>query len=235
MSTFLEMCQNVCDEWGIAGGAAGLTSVSSTLGEYGRIVRFVREANYYVQNLHIDWNFLWYDYSETLAAGAVVFPAATAVAGVVARPRYWVRESLWLNRVSTNPIKLDYVPWDRWREMHRTGVVRTQQPGYFSVRPDNVIELDAAADKAYTASGQFYRRPFTLSANADTPVLPEEFHRIIELKAAYNYGVREDAPEIISGVMAEYDDMLEKMEAAQLPGQEANTMGFDEDSRMEIP
>lgn len=199
------------------------------------MVRFVKRANLDICNEHIDWKFLWFDYSETIAANAMEFPQASAVDGRIPLPKYWITSSLWLNRGLANPIKLEYVEWQKWRANFRSGVIQTVQPAFFTVRPDHVIELDAKCPSSYIASGEFWRRPYDLLVDADEPLIPKEYHRIIEVRAKMYYAEREDAPEIMTGSMAEHDVLMQRMEASELPDQAVNNLASAEDYPVEVP
>lgn len=225
MTNFKTLCENVIDELGVAGGSQSFPGVDSAVGEMKRIVRFVKQADINLCVRFIDWNFLWYDYSETLAAGAGVFPGASASGGKVATPNKWMTDSIWLNRGQSNAVKLSYVPWEDWRHRFRSQPIKTQQPSFFTIRPDKVLELDSYADKEYAASGEFYRNPEEMSGNTDTSLIPEQFHRLIEVRAKIMYAEREDAPEVLLGSSAEHDELMEAMEASQLTNFEPNAMG----------
>lgn len=237
MSTLSELCRNVIDELGVAGGNLSFPGVASARGEFARIVRFVKQADQYINNLHLDWRWLWYDYSATMPAGSTSFPSAPVIAGRVPLPKQWMYDTVLLNRGQADYIKLSYLPWRDFAPTYRAGLMPTAPPSQFSIRPDNVLVLNSNTDRAYTANAEFYQRPFLMVQDTDEPMCPEDWHRIIEVRAKIFYAEREDAPEIMMGALSEYDDLLQKMEASELDGWSANTMGHAQtaDILVDIP
>lgn len=213
MSTYLELCRRFVGEYGIAGGTGPSTTVSQT-GELGRVCRWIADAELYVNVLWTDWRFLWRQYSETLTIGSSTAPIHSVSTEPV---REYDIRTFYLNKDQDSYIKLDYVEWSDFNGMYNVGARSNQPPNVITMRPDRVLELDYPADAAYTLTADFYVSPTRMSADTDEPMMPEEFERIIIARAAIMYGNKEDAPEIISGAEAEYLDMLEKLEANQLP------------------
>ena len=58
-----------------------------------------------------------------------------------------------------------------------------------------------------------------LAANGDVSAIPPRFHKIIIARAKMYYAENEDAPEIMAGALAEFEDLLDKLESDQLPRQ----------------
>ena len=58
-----------------------------------------------------------------------------------------------------------------------------------------------------------------MTADADISAIPPRFHKIIIARAKMYYAENEDAPEIMAGALAEFEDLLDKLEADQLPSQ----------------
>ena len=56
--TFLELCQTVRSEVGISG--TGPTTVIGQEGQLLSIVNFTAEADFLIQGLWLDWNFLFF-------------------------------------------------------------------------------------------------------------------------------------------------------------------------------
>jgi|SRR3990167_11091827 len=208
---YLTLCRDLVAELGVAGGS-GPSSTVSQVGELGNMVRWVAEADLYVQNLWLDWKFLW-----ARASGQLLLANTDTI--TVADLETEVENGLILKSGTAAAYRPQFLAWPRFRERYDT-IVRTASstPAVWTVRPDNVIVLSelVSADTPWTL--EYYRTPARLSANGDLSAIPVRFERIILARAAIIYGVREDAPEIVTGFAAEYADTLEKMESFYLPG-----------------
>lgn len=218
--TFLELCQELVFELGIGNGS-GPNSVESQQGELKNVVRWIRDADLWICNNWKDWKFLWFEYSGILGTNELsalnrFAPAPNSPAGLLVRR--WDKESMWLEKQSASAQPLAYVEWRNFRKVYDVArnVTRTGKPTTFTIRPDNTIQLYPIPDTTYTMSGEGWRRPAPLRLNNDTPLMPSEYHRLIVCRAAIMYGNREDAPEVISGMEAEYDNLLPMLQSDQL-------------------
>ena len=90
-----------------------------------------------------------------------------------------------------------------------------------SVKPTNVLDLYPTPNVAGTVSAEYFKVPTDLAVDSDTSLIPTRFHRIIIARAKLYYAENEDAPEIMSGSLAEFEDLLDKLEADELPAQKA--------------
>lgn len=224
--TFLELCQELVQELGIAGGS-GPSTVLNQQGELRNVVRWIRQSNLWIDNLFKDWKYLWFEYSGVLGNNEQTTlnrfaPAPNSPAGLLVRK--WDRESFWIDKQSAGSQPLEYVEWRKFRALYDTGrdIPRLGKPTTFTIRPDNSIQLFPIPDQTYTLTGEGWRRPTLLTNNNDVPLMPAEFHRLPVCRAAIMYGNREDAPEIISGMEAEYIDLKEKLESDQLEAFDAD-------------
>jgi len=225
--TLQNLCIESLDEWGIGGGSSGF-DVSTTNTQHKRFLKWMIAAITYVDNLHADWRYLWVDWTgdELAAASSQLVVPTVATYGAV---NHWVRGSLWLDRETANPIRLRYQDWKTFRATFRSDTLQTADPEFYSIAPDNTVYLETKTRIAHTPSGEFYRRTAELSTDDEEPLAPFNHRRIYQVKAALNYAIREDAPEILSGEAAEYDDLLEKLELAELPGSRVDGVSENED------
>lgn len=226
------LCIETIDEYGIGGGSTGF-DVSTTEVQHKRLLNFMIAAEIYINNLHTDWRYLWVDWTgPTLAAASstITLPVV-ATEGEV---NQWLKEAMWLDRATANPFHLTHVPWKDFRDEFLADTIQTADPEFYSVAPDGTIYLDSKTKSSHTPSGEFYRRSSELSEDGDAPLIPSNHRRIIQVKAIINYAIREDAPEILSGEAAEYDDLLEKLEMAEWPGATVDGYGENEDITTEV-
>tara|TARA_S200000501_G_scaffold106634_1_gene100088 strand:+ start:1632 stop:2318 length:687 start_codon:yes stop_codon:yes gene_type:complete len=216
--TFLELCQTVRQEVGISG-----TGPSTVVGQEGQlkvIVDFVAEADYQIQALWHDWNFLWSQYSSTLSTGTRA-PATTKPTDL----GNWDMRSFYLDYTTDDSISLSTLSYVEWRADFRQGVATNDSPTYVVVQPDSSLIVDPPPDKAYTITADYWKTPTKMTANTDESVIPSQYHRIIVARAKTMWAEREEAPEILLGSSAEYQDLLDKLESQSLPGQRIRRFG----------
>jgi hypothetical protein len=85
----------------------------------------------------------------------------------------------------TDERMLPFVPWETFRRVYRRAAnsTTTGYPSVFSVSPDRKIYLWPIPDAVYTLQGVYKKSPQVLSADADTPEMPTEFHDLIWMRA----------------------------------------------------
>ena len=222
--TYLELCQGLVSELGLSGGTGPVAVTGNTVLELNNVTRWIRDAALQVDNLWLDWKYLWCQYLKT---GATVGTQTLAVP--TPTPRLWD-----LKKMRYRPQglvggwqDLQYLTRQQLADQCDPDNAIAATPWAYTILPDNTIYLAAPTDAAYDFKGEYWRRPATLAANGDIPLLPPEQHRIIQCRAAIMYGNREDAPEVISGMEAEYIDMLDKLQADQLEDFEGRRSSTD--------
>lgn len=215
---FLDLCKDFVSQYGLAGGV-GPNAVAGQTGELGNVVRWIRDADLYVSNLWLNWDFLWVSYTGTISAGDITASAPSDPPGV--RVRQWETHQFKIREPGGSSWQpLEYFPRARFETLFNPDTATAGRPQAFTVMPDGTLRFDKPADVTYDAKGSFYRVPTAMTTNTSLPMVPEEFYRIILARACIMYADREDAPELVSGGTAEYADLLEKLEAAYLPGQD---------------
>jgi hypothetical protein len=216
--TFLELCQTVRQEVGISG--TGPSTVLNQEGQLKVIVDFVAESDYQIQSLWHDWNFLWSQYSSTLSTGTR--------APAVQKPTdfsNWDMRSFFLDYTTNDSTNLTPLSYVDWRADFRQGVATNSSPTYIVVQPDDNVIVDPPPDQSYTITADYWRVPTRMSANTDVSSIPAQFHRIIVARAKTMWAEREEAPEILLASVAEYQDLLDKLESQSLPGQRNRRFG----------
>jgi len=89
------------------------------------------------------------------------------------------------------------------------------------------LDLYPTPNAATTVSAEYWRTPVVMStilagettADSNTSAIPARFHKIIIARAKMFYAENEDAPEIMVGSLSEFEDLLNQLEADQLPSQ----------------
>lgn len=212
MSDFLTLVQDLHRESGAAGIAP--TSVIDQKGEAGRLVKWIREADLYVQTLWVNWRFLWAQFTanNTTTAGVNALAAPTDL-------NYWDFKTFKIilpGETDQNP--LGVVEYDKVK----SDILDTAQdiPSRAIVMPDNSLQFEPIPDAIYTIIADYFVKPTALAANIDVSDIPPEFHQVILGRAMILYGNFENAPEIKDQGNEIYIEQLARLENSQLPNQE---------------
>jgi len=210
MSTYIQLCQDMAREVGIPG--TGPSTVTPTAEDEADVVRYIKDANTDICSMWFNWDFLWAENSATTSSGTSTISSPGDLA-------QWNIDSVVYDPTSENWQPLIYVGWKEYREDYKYGTVDTGTPEFFSVKPDNVIDVYPTPDAATTITAEYWRTPTALSSSGDTPPIPTRFQRIIICRAKIYYSEQNDAPEVLASSLSEFNDLLLKLEADQLPSQ----------------
>lgn len=213
MSTFLELVTAVHRECDVAGNPP--SSVLNQTGMYKKLVEWTADADYEIQAHWGDWNFLWSQWSESTIIGTAQHTAPVDLGA-------WDRESFYLDFDTNSFKKLRELNYRTWRSSVGPGsyVAASSKPDYFIVEPNNGIRLHPAPDAVYTLSADYWAKPTRLSANTSTSVIPVEFERAIIGLAKMKYAEDQGAGIVLANAQAEHMDWMDRLMAAELPGQE---------------
>ena len=231
MASFLTLVQELVSELGIGGANQGASVPTAVVGQTGQLwnaVNWVIKANNNINLLHTDWQYLATEYSEVLTIGSTAVAAHSGTESA----KMWDRRSFWIDRDSTRAAPLTWLDWESFRTDVLPGATPTSfsKPSIITQKRNGSLILDVPSDLAYTLTGEFYRVPTLLAADADIPEMPVEYHRLIICEAAVKYGNKEAALEVINGMEAEYAYLIEKLEGDQLIGGE-----YDMQHSQDIP
>lgn len=220
MSTYLELCQEMAREVGIPG--TGPSSITPTPVEEKDIVRYVRDADLDIQRRWFNWDFLWTEYSTTTVSGTSTLTSPSDLA-------QWNIDSVVYAPTAENWQPLTFVGWKEYREDYKYGTVDTGVPEFFSVKPTNVIDVYPTPNAATTLTAEYWATPTAMSADGSESAIPSSFHRIIISRAKIYYAEANDAVEIMQGSLSEFADLLDKLEADQLPSQRNRRFSVTQD------
>jgi len=218
MSTYLELCQDMARDVGIPG--TGPSTVESTSGlseEEISIIRYVAQADLDIQSRWFDWGFLWSEASITAISGTSTLTSSNT--GFPSALGNWKLDSLVWDKSSDDYVILEFMDWNEYRTIYKYGTVDSDVPEVYSVKPDNTLDLYPTPNAATVVSAEYWATPTALTTNTQVSVIPPRFHKIIISRAKLYYAENEDAPEIMAGSLAEFEDLLDKLEADQLPRQ----------------
>ena len=213
MSDFLTLVQDLHRESGAAGVAP--TAVTSQVGEANRLVGWIRQADYKLQNKWINWKFL----RSAFTTGNVTTPSDNTLA----KPtdlKTWDTSTFMFSfpgETDKNPL-----PWVEYDKIKTETIDETTEsvPSRVIIMPDDSLMFEPVPDAAYIIHCDYYKKPIKLAANTDISLIPEEYHDTAILgRALLYYANYEDAPEIKEQGRELYGEGETEMENHQLPNQ----------------
>lgn len=211
--TYLELCQRLRQEAGLSG--TGPASVLSQTGEMKRIVDWVASAYEDIQNLHATWRFLRTDFSfSTIASTQDYLPTSVSLSDFGS----WIKKDIRIYSSVADEDSLEYCPWEIFRQAYYFGSNRTQtgRPTVITVKPNNALALWQLPNDVYTVNGEYYKTAQSMTANADSPLIPTRFQMIIVWKGLMHYGAYAGADEKYAHGSNEYKKLLALLEYDQL-------------------
>lgn len=200
--TFLELCQAVARESGTVPNLTEPSTVSGQSGRLSRIVHWTREAYNDIQRRREDWRWLHGEFSGNTVAATRRYDGAAM--GIASRFSRWIaadengEPTISLYKTSegrANEGWLVHLPWPDFRRRFLIGSAATDtgKPAYVTVDPSDQLVLHRIPDADYTVSGEYYKAPQTLSADADEPEMPEKHHMAIVWQALVLMGTHDEA------------------------------------------
>ena len=217
MSTYLVLCQDMARDVGIPGTGPSSVTSTSLSEEENAVVRYIANADQDVQSRWFDWDFLWSEASITAISGTSTLTSSNT--GFPSALGNWKLDSLVWDKASDSYQILEYMEWNSYREMYKYGTIDSDVPEVYSIKPNNDLDLYPTPNAATVISAEYWATPTVLAADADISAIPPRFHKIIIARAKMYYAENEDAPEVMAGAVAEFEDLLDKLEADQLPSQ----------------
>ena len=197
---------------GIPGTGPSSVTASDLSEEELAVVRYIKNADLDIQRRWFNWDYLWSESTITPSVGVSTLTSPADLGN-------WKLDSIVFSKATDDYQQLDFMDWEPYRLEYKLGVIDSGTPEVFSIKPDNVIDVWPTPDSTTTISTEYYRVPTELAADSDISSIPPRFHNMIIARAKIYYGENEDAPEILSGALASFEDLLDKLESDQLPGQ----------------
>lgn len=210
--TFLELCQELVSETGIAGN--GPTSVTTQVGIFRKVVRWVQRAYTEVQFAETEWNWLWKEGQFDLVPGKRDYNPITDLG--LLDFNQWDKHSLFAFRpVPTQKWPLTFMEFQVFRSFFVFEDLTDQVLNY-TFTPDKTLRFDHKPNKVETIQFEYWRTPFKFVNNTDVPAFPEQHHDIILYKALMLYAADEEAPAIYADAERNYMMRLERLRDAEL-------------------
>ena len=206
--TFLEMCQKMIRDLGTQNT---ITTVVSQTGMNKKMVDWIADADEEVQTLWSDWDFLWSQYAVNTVADTRQSDKPSDIGE-------WDMSSFYLDYTTddyTLLVEKDYI---LWRQADRQGTQTTGTPTDFIITPSQNVYLHPIPDAVYALTADYWKVPTRMTLDASTSSIPARFQRIIIARAEIYYAQHEELASVYELATAEYNDLLKRLEASQLPG-----------------
>lgn len=212
--TFLELVQRLSSEAGISG--TGPSAVTGQTGLNLRLVNWTISAWNDIQQRRNDWLWMRGDFSFPTVAAQAEYTSTEA--GITERFRSWDLQSVKVYRSSiSDETKLDYLPYEMWRDIYLVGQRTPGRPVNVTQTPDKKLGLGHFPDAVYTITGKYRKSPQVLAADADEPEFDVEYHDSIWYRALMKYARFYAAAEIYDDAKTEYLNIMTKLENEQAP------------------
>ena len=220
----LQLVQRLWLEAGASGTSPGPSTTLNQPGESARLVTWIDAAWTDIQNAHSDWDWSRTSTSFATVASQSVYPLGTGAGTCeVAASAYgeWARNTArcYQTSVGTNSeIFLNYITYAAWRNRYQYGSTRANdvQPTEFAIAPDKSICLPPAL-AGYTCTLDYFTAPTAMTADADVPALPAQFHMAIVYRAMMSYGAYESASEVYDRGELEFGKLMRRLDEQRLP------------------
>lgn len=219
---YLQLAQSLAVECGVTGN---LSSVTGQTGMYQKLVNWTNNAWVEIQGMHDNWAWMREPFTfETVASTGDYLPATTTnteTGALMTDLRYWWKDTFRAQKKSIGVQDEQWlVEWEYqvFRNTYRFNVQVNGRPVVFAIKPNGkAVMLGQIPDDVYEISGEYQVLPSSLSANTDTPAMPEHLHMVIVYKAMQFYGLYEAAPEVLSKGNTEFSRLMNQLEREQLP------------------
>jgi hypothetical protein len=214
--TFLQMLRRLRQECGVSGSDP--SSVLSLPAEMARLANYIKAAWLDIQTMHEDWEFMKQPVSFVAQAGQQQYNSIEMQ--VQSFGNYKLDSfSIYPDGSRSQEQDLLYLDFDRFRRLYMYGSGADQQgrPMYFSLNGQKDFLLGPTPDAQYRINGLGWAMPTELQNDTDRPSCPGQFHLAIVYRAMMMYGDYEGAPEVVQHGALEFNKLIARLAANQLP------------------
>ena len=215
--TFLELVNRLKQENGVSGPA--YTTLAGISREGQRLKDWIATAWSELQGERPDWLWMKTPFSfQTIDGKQSYSPADMSL------PRFnrLQKDSCRIYRTTDGPageLFLKHTGYPEFRDFYLFGSLRIikAHPTAITVDPQKNVLLGFTPDDTYTVNGEYYPKPQILSADTDTPEMPEEYHLSIVYFAMQTYGLFESAQEQLVAGKIGGGKLLSRLRLEQTP------------------
>lgn len=226
MATFLQLVNQVRSEAGIGGGTDLTTLQSGLSAESTRVKAWVVNECKRIESQRNDWQWLRHSGVLTLTANQAQYTVAQC--GAASTPIFtaaqfanWKKDSfrVYSDAAFADEMLTVFMPWDTYRNVYQYASMRStySRPVAFSIGPDKSLWFGTGPDAAWKVVYEYYQQPTALSADADVPALPIQYHDLIVFRALRAYGVFMSAQEVVDRAQQQINEIQPQLMGDQLP------------------
>lgn len=221
MSTFLELVQDLARQSGTLAGGTTIASVAGVTGRADKLVNWIASAWTDIQNQR-DWNWMKAEYTSALAVGTKRYTyssfSLTRFRKWVTDTPFWLPVTLYDDDIGvSDEAPLTQIPYDLWRTKYDRGTQTNSRPVEYAISPANEMCFGPVPNDDYVVKGEYWKSAQVLSANADTPEMPSDLHKIIVYRAMVLMGESDESASTIQVAQNEYRRMFHNLCAVSLP------------------
>ena len=205
--TYLDLVNRARRECGVSG--ADLTTLQNNLTKEGqRFKDWVNDAWREVQMAKPDWEWmrLQFQFDTVVSQNTYSFSQTDTL-----DLADWRLDAFRCYTTATGTVDEQILPfmyYNTWRDVYQYASMRdtSGRPTVITIQPDHTLAIGPLPDQVYTITGEFYRVPTDLTADADDPSsptngLPARFHMLLVYKAMAAYALFESAAEVAARAM----------------------------------
>ena len=214
---YLSLANALVQKCGISG--VSLTTLQNQTGEAGRVAAWIDEAYLNVQLAYPNWDWMRATVSFPTVSGQGSYTPTEA--GVT--DFGWWKQDSFRRYITATGVRsetfLSNIRYDAYRDTYLFGNMRLSNgdPLVVAFGPDLSINLGLIpGDVGYTIVGEYFKQPLHLTLDADTPLIPSQYHQIIVYRAMMMYGMYEAAQEVTIEGTNLYNTMLRRLVRDQL-------------------
>jgi len=207
---FLALCQGVHREGGVSG--SGLTTTVSQAGILLKIVEWTNRAYQDIQKLHDDWDFRQSSKNFQTISGTGEYLSQVSDVNKVDTEK--VTSYLTTTGVGDER-QLWFIDFDRFHKAFLVGTQNDSTPEYFTIGNDGALIFGPVPDAAYTVTFYYTKTIDVLSGNTDIPILPSDYHEIIQWKACIYYAKYLENENLMQMFRENYRESLKAMRLTQ--------------------
>lgn len=213
---YLQLCQRLRMEVGASGSDSTVVDAS---GEWLRLCTWINQAWIEIQQERTDWNWMRGEVSFNTIAEQAEYSYGSSPISLTNFSR-WVNDSfrIYLD-TQGDEHPLQYMTYAEFRATYLISTYETtySYPSIITVSPTDSLILALPPNDIYTVSGEYFKNVTELSANTDTPSMPDQYHMLIVYRAMQDYGVSEAAPEVLQKGNARYQQMFNRLVFDETP------------------
>lgn len=193
-----------------------ISTVVGATGYEATLVGMVADAWVDIQSARRNWRFMRATEDFTTVAGQSEYTITNIFGTAVSPVGTWVRDMILFNKAADNVIQLR--PYDYNAYITNEIDQSTQnEPNLYAVDPVDQHLYINPPNSAYSMTAHYWTKPVILSADADVPAAPSEFHNLISYQAAAEFGAFMGNSNVFQMNGLKAKTMMGELKRSQLP------------------